>query len=79
MRKKLSQLNIHVPWLQGNPPRNYIGCWVGPCFVHKCSENGMINGGCQEFLIYIYKYIYISDQVNQFDQMHIVYTSMLAI
>lgn len=21
MRKKLSQLNIHVPWLQGNPPR----------------------------------------------------------
>ena len=50
MCKKLSQLNIHVPWLQGS--HRLLG-WA--FFVHKCSENGMIKEGWQEFLTYKYR------------------------
>ena len=35
--------------------KEVIGCWVGPFFVHKCSENGMIHEGWQEFLTYKYR------------------------
>lgn len=75
MRKKLSQLNIHVPWLQGNPPRTTSVVGLGLVLsINVAKMEWETRDVRSSWDIYIYIHIY---QVNQFDQMHILYTFII--